>query len=114
MAQNRIICTKNNVDYLSIRKAMVAGARTEAELVELAGVCTECEGCKNELHAILSSVCGCKKVSLAAVVNAVKNGADTVEKVGEVTGAGTGVNEETGEPCGKCKGLIQNIIDLGR
>jgi len=44
----------------------------------------------------------------------VKAGADTVEKVGEVTGAGTGVDETTGEPCGKCKPLIQNIIDLGR
>lgn len=114
MAANRIICTKNNVDYLSIRKAMTSGARTVDEIVELTGVCNNCEGCKNELEAILSSVCGCKKVSLDAVINAVKNGADTVEKVGEITGAGTGVNEETGEECGKCKGLIQNIIDLGR
>ncbi|MGI6537328.1 MAG: (2Fe-2S)-binding protein [Caldicoprobacterales bacterium] len=114
MAQNRIICTRNNIDYLSIRKAMVSGARTVEELVELAGVCTKCEGCKNELDAILTSVCGCKNVSLEAVVNAVKNGADTVEKVGEMTGAGTGINEEIGEECGKCKGLIQNIIDLGR
>ncbi|MCR6546546.1 (2Fe-2S)-binding protein [Dehalobacterium formicoaceticum] len=114
MAKNRIICTTNDVDYLSIRKAMTSGARTIEEIAELAGVCTECEGCKSELEAILSSVCGCKKVSLEAVVNAVKNGADTVEKVGEVTGAGTGVDEETGEECGKCKGLIQNIIDLGR
>ncbi|NLK75812.1 MAG: (2Fe-2S)-binding protein [Clostridiales bacterium] len=108
------MCTINEVDYLSIRKAMTAGARTIDELVNLAGVCTQCEGCKSELEAILSSVCGCKNVSLEAVVNAVKNGADTVEKVGEITGAGTGINEETGEPCGKCKGLIQNIIDLGR
>lgn len=114
MAKNRVICTKNDVDYLSIRMAMTAGARTVEELVEKVGVCTECEGCKEELEGILTSVCGCKGVSLEAVVNAVKNGADTVEKVGEVTGAGTGVNEETGEPCGKCKGLIQNIIDLGR
>ncbi len=114
MAKNRIVCTKNDVDYISIRKAMISGARTKDELVEITGVCTECEGCKSELNAILSSVCGCKKVSLEAVVNAVKNGADTVEKVGEITGAGTGVNEETGEVCGKCKGLIQNIIDLGR
>ncbi|NLL72915.1 MAG: (2Fe-2S)-binding protein [Clostridiales bacterium] len=114
MAKNKVICTVNDVDYLSIRKAMTAGARTIEELVEHAGVCTECEGCKSELDAILASVCGCMKVSLEAVVNAVKNGADTVEKVGEVTGAGTGVNEETGEECGKCKGLIQNIIDLGR
>lgn len=114
MAKNRVICTKNNVDYLSIRMAMTSGARTIDELVELAGVCADCEGCKSELEAILSSVCGCKKVSLKAVVDAVKNGADTVEKVGEITGAGTGVDEVTGEKCGKCKGLIQNIIDLGR
>ena len=83
-------------------------------LIETAGVCAECEGCKSELEGILSSVCGCKKVSLEAVVNAVKNGADTVEKVGQVTGAGTGVDEVTGEECGKCKVLIQNIIELGR
>ncbi|MGI6716266.1 MAG: (2Fe-2S)-binding protein [Eubacteriales bacterium] len=114
MAQNKIICTKNNVDYISIRKAMIAGARTADEVAKLAGVCGECEGCRENLGWILSSVCGCRKVSLEAVVNAVKNGADTVEKVGEVTGAGTGINEETGEPCGKCKPLIQNIIDLGR
>lgn len=114
MAHNKIVCTKNNVDYLSIRKAMVQGARTVEEVAELANVCTQCEGCKSELNAILTSVCGCKKVSLEAVVTAVRNGANTVEKVGEVTGAGTGINEETGEPCGKCKVLIQNIIDLGR
>lgn len=114
MAKNKVICTKNDIDYLSIRKAMSSGARTIEELVKLTGVCTECEGCKSELDAILSSVCGCKKVSLETVVNAVKNGADTVEKVGEITGAGTGVDEETGEECGKCKVLIQNIIDLGR
>ena len=113
MAQNRTICTKNNVDYISIRRAMIAGARTVEEVKEIAGACGECEGCKADLGWILASVCGCKKVSLEAVVNAVKAGADTVEKVGEMTGAGTGICEETGEPCGKCKPLIQNIIDLG-
>ena len=38
MAKNRIICTQNEVDYLSIRKAMTAGARTEAEVADQAGV----------------------------------------------------------------------------
>ncbi len=114
MAGNRIICSKNNVDYVAIRKAMISGARTVEEIAESTGVCTECEGCKAELDNILTSVCGCKKVSLETVVNAVKAGADTVEKVGEMTGAGTGVDEVTGEECGKCKPLIQNIIDLGR
>ncbi len=114
MAGNRIICAKNKVDYITIRKAMIAGARTVEEVVEKAGVCAECEGCKAELEGILTSVCGCKKVSLEAVVNAVKAGSDTVEKVGEMTGAGTGIDEVTGEACGRCKPLIQNIIDLGR
>ncbi|WZL74022.1 (2Fe-2S)-binding protein [Clostridiaceae bacterium 35-E11] len=108
MAGNRMICTTNNVDYSTIRKAMCEDARTVKELVEKTGVCTTCEGCKSELGQILSSVCGCKEVSLKTVIDAVKNGADTVEKVGEVTGAGTG------EDCGRCKALIDNIIKLGR
>lgn len=45
MAGNRVICTKNDVDHISIRGAMTSGARTVDELVELAGVCTECEEC---------------------------------------------------------------------
>lgn len=108
MAGNRVICTKNNVEYLSIRMAMCQGARTEKELVDMVGICTECEGCKTEIASILGSVCGCKNVSLQAVVDAVKSGADTVDKVSEITGAGTG------EDCGRCKKLIQNVVDLGR
>lgn len=106
MAGNRMICTTNNVDYITIRRAMCNGVRTMDELVEATGVCTTCESCKSEINKILESVCGCMKVSLKAVVDAVKNGADTVEKVGEVTGAGT--------DCGRCKALISNIIELGR
>lgn len=108
MAGNRTICTTNNVDYITIRKAMIVGARTVAELVEKTGVCTTCEGCKSEINQILSSVCSCKEISLKTVVDALKNGANTVEKVVEVTGAGTG------DDCGKCKALIANIIELGR
>lgn len=108
MAEDRIICTTNKVYYSTIRKAMVQGARTTDEIIELAGVCNACEGCQANLDGILSSVCGCKEVSLKAVIDAVKGGADTVEKVGEITKAGTG------EDCGRCHGLIQNIIDMGR
>jgi NAD(P)H-nitrite reductase large subunit len=93
---------------MTIRKAMCVGVRTVEELAEKTGVCTVCAGCRADLEPILSSVCGCKEVSLAAVVEAVKNGNRTVDAVGAVTGAGTG------EDCGKCKLLIQNVIDLGR
>jgi NAD(P)H-nitrite reductase large subunit len=108
MAGNRIICDKNNVEYITVRKAMCNGARTQDELKSMIDVCLECEGCMREIEGILSSVCGCKSVSLKSVVEAVKNGADTVEKVGEITGAGTGEN------CGRCKVLIENVIKLGR
>ena len=108
MAGNRMICITNNVDYSTIRKAMCEGTRTVEELVKKTGVCTTCEGCKSELEQILSSVCGCMKISLKTVIDSVKNGADTVEKVSEATGAGTGEN------CGRCKSLIANIIELGR
>lgn len=106
MAGNRVICEKNNVDYITVRKAMCNGARTKSELKNMANTCLECEGCKREIDGILSSVCGCKGVSLKTVVEAVQNGADTVEKVGEMTGAGT--------DCGRCKVLIENVIKLKR
>jgi bacterioferritin-associated ferredoxin len=106
MAANRIICEKNNVEYITIRKAMCADARTKEELQKMTGVCLECEGCKKEIDGILSSVCGCVGVSLKAVADAVAGGADTAEKVGEITGAGT--------DCGRCKILIENVIKLGR
>ena len=106
MAGNRTICDKNTVDYITVRKAMCNGARTKDELKSMINVCLECEGCVREIDGILTSVCGCKGVSLNAVAEAVKNGADTVEKVGEITGAGT--------DCGRCKVLIENVIKLGR
>ena len=40
------------------------------------------------------------------MINAVNNGADTVAKVGEVTGAGTA--------CGRCKGIISYIVENKR
>ena len=106
MAGNRVICHCKNVDYITIRKAMIAGARTLEEIKEMTGAATGCGRCAGEVEKILASVCGCKNVSLEDVVNSVKNGAETVERVGEETGAGT--------CCGRCKSLIQNVIDIKR
>lgn len=106
MAGNRLICHCRNVDYITIRKAMIAGARTLEEIKEMTGAATGCGRCAGEVEKILASVCGCKNVSLEDVVNSVKNGAETVERVGEETGAGT--------CCGRCKALIQNVIDIKR
>ncbi|RDY28039.1 (2Fe-2S)-binding protein [Romboutsia weinsteinii] len=106
MAGNRIICHCKNVDYIAIRKAMIAGARTLDEVKEMTGAATGCGRCADEIEKILASVCGCFNVSLEDVVNAVNDGADTVEKVSEVTKAGAA--------CGRCKALVQNVIDIKR
>lgn len=108
MAEDRIICNTNKIYYSTIRKAMIQGARTIDEIIEMEGVCNNCGGCDANLEGILSSVCGCMEVSLKDVVDAVKGGADTVEKVGIITKAGIGPD------CGRCQALIQNIIELGR
>ena len=106
MSGNRVICKCKNVDYIGIRKAMIAGARTLDEVKEMTGAGTGCGRCTDDIEEILASVCGCKDVSLETVVNAVKDGADTVDKVAEETGAGS--------VCGRCKPLVENIIELGK
>ena len=103
---HKIICHCKQVDYITIRKAMIQGARTVEEIKEMTGAGTRCGHCVPAIQAILDSVCGCEKVALADVVAAVETGATTVEAVGEATGAGTS--------CGRCKALVQNVIELGR
>ena len=103
-----IVCDTNQVSYLDIRKAMVKGLRTPEEIKLDTGACITCPGCTRSLDWILTTLCRCRAVPLKAVVDAVKNGADTVEKVGEVTKAGT-------EPtCTRCKILIENVIANGK
>ncbi|WP_291649771.1 (2Fe-2S)-binding protein [Clostridium sp.] len=51
-------------------------------------------------------ICLCKGVSKDIIVQAIKDGADTFEKVQEATGAGTGF-------CGasRCRGKIEALIE---
>ena len=48
-------------------------------------------------------ICHCMGVTRGTIVDAVKGGADTVDKVGEETEAGTG--------CGGCRDKIAEIIE---
>jgi bacterioferritin-associated ferredoxin len=107
VAENKIICNCMNVDYMTIRMAMVNHtARTVEEIQEFTGAGTGCGGCIPDIEEILASVCGCVGTSLKEVVDTVKGGAETVEAVGEKIGAGTA--------CGRCKVLIENIIENKR
>lgn len=92
--------------YLQVRKAQAEGVRTIEELKAKSDIVIENEEELKEVETLLKNACKCKNVSIDTIVDAVKNGADTVEKVGEVTKAGTG--------CARCKGIISNIIENKR
>lgn len=55
---------------------------------------------------LIKNACKCRNVSIETIAQAVKEGDDTVEKVAEATNAGVG--------CGRCKGIILNIIENKR
>lgn len=92
--------------YLIVRKAQGQGARTVEELKNMSDIVIENDDELKEIETLLKNACKCKNVSIEEVVNAVKNGADTVEKVVEITKAGSA--------CGRCKGIITNVIENKR
>lgn len=90
-------------DYIKVRNAMSNGARTLDDIKDMTDITIDTTDLKNDIESILQNACKCRSVSVEEVVKAIQNGADTVEKISEVTKAGTA--------CGGCKGLLNNIID---
>ncbi|CDA10434.1 MAG: (2Fe-2S)-binding protein [Intestinibacter bartlettii] len=89
--------------YKKIRMAQAEGARTVEDLRRMTDLVIENEEEATEMQRILKNACGCNNVSVEEVARAVRNGADTVEKVTAATGAGAN--------CDKCKGgVLQSII----
>lgn len=93
-------------EYIKVRHAMVKGARTLEDIKNNTDIVIETDEVANEISKILKTVCTCNKVSLEEVLTAVKNGADTVEKIGDATKAGTS--------CGRCKTILGNVLEIGR
>ena len=89
--------------YIKVRAAQAQGARTVKEVKDMTGLVIDNDEEYREVDALVQNVCKCQNISVNEVVSAVKNGADTVEKVMKETKAGTG--------CGRCKGIINNIIE---
>ncbi len=92
--------------YAKVRGAQAQGARTIEELKEMTDIIIENDAELKEIEEVLKNACRCKNVSVEEVVAAVKNGADTIEKVAEATKATVG--------CGRCKGVVANIIENKR
>jgi len=56
MSENRIICTCQDVDYNTIKKAIEDGAKTVDDIMEATGAGTVCGGCISEIEEILEEV----------------------------------------------------------
>ena len=92
-----------NEKYKKIRQAQANGARTIDDLKIMTDIVIENDDEAKEMEAVLKNACKCRNVSVEEVAQAVRNGADTVEKVTAATGAGA--------DCDKCKGgVLQSII----
>ena len=89
--------------YIKVRSAQVQGARTVQDVKEMTDIVIENDEEYSEIDRLIQNVCKCQNISVNEVVAAVKNGAQTVEQVMEETNAGTG--------CGRCKGIIANILE---
>lgn len=86
-------------DYIKVRHAMIAGARTIEDVKEMTDLDTV--ELKNDIEQILASICGCKGTSLAEVVTLANDG-KSVEEVKEITGASTA--------CGRCIKLLEAVV----
>lgn len=92
--------------YIKVREAQAQGARTVKDVKDMTDIDIEDDDEHREIDRVLQNVCKCQNVSVNEVVSAVKNGADSVEKVMEETKAGTG--------CARCIRIIENIIENKR
>lgn len=89
--------------YIKVRSAQAQGARTVHDVKVMTDIVIENDEEYREIDRVVQNVCKCQNVSVNEVVAAVKNGAQTVDQVMEETKAGTG--------CGRCKGIITNILE---
>ncbi|WP_346870834.1 MULTISPECIES: (2Fe-2S)-binding protein [unclassified Clostridium] len=56
MSENRIVCTCQDVDYNTIKKAIEDGAKTVDDIMEATGAGTVCGGCISEIEEILQEL----------------------------------------------------------
>ena len=90
-------------EYLKVRHAMVKGARTIPDIEKMTDIIIGDNDHAQKIQEVLDNACRCKKVSYETVVNAVKNGAETLDDVRIATGAGT--------ICARCCKLLERIIE---
>ncbi|MFT8313815.1 MAG: (2Fe-2S)-binding protein [Clostridium sp.] len=115
---NKVVCGCFNVTEQDLNNAIKNGAKSFEEVQAVTKVGTGCGRCVESNKALVDKlllskkidenqvVCGCFKVTVQDLANAIKNGAKSFEEVQAVTKVGTG--------CGKCvesnKVLVNQLL----
>jgi len=115
---NKIVCGCFKVNMQDLNNAVENGAKTFEEVQVAIKVGTGCGNCVESNKALVNEilltkrinenqiVCGCYKVTVQDLNNAIKNGAKTFEEVQAITKVGTG--------CGNCiesnKALVAQLL----
>jgi NAD(P)H-nitrite reductase large subunit len=106
MEDSKIVCGCYKVTEKDLKNAIKSGARTFEEVQAVTKVGTGCGRCVDSNKILVNKlildnkidenaiVCGCFKVTVQDINNAIKNGAKTFEEVQAITKVGTG--------CGNC------------
>lgn len=89
-----------------VRSAQANGARNLDELNKISDIDIENNEELKEVESLLKNACLCRNVSIDTVIESVKFGNNTVRKIADTTRAGSG--------CGRCMGIISNIIENKR
>jgi NAD(P)H-nitrite reductase large subunit len=116
--ENKIICGCFKVTEQDLKKAVKNGAKSFEEVQAITKVGTGCGKCVNGNKDLVNRllldkkidenqvVCGCFKVTVQDINNAIKNGAKSFEEVQAITKVGTG--------CGNCvesnKELVKQLL----
>ena len=104
--ENKVVCGCFNITEQDLKNAIKNGANSFEEVQAVTKVGTGCGRCVEGNKALVNQllltkkidenqvVCGCFKVTVQDLANAIKNGAKSFEEVQAVTKVGTG--------CGNC------------
>lgn len=117
--ENPVVCGCFKVTVQDLNNAIKNGAKSFEEVQAVTKVGTGCGKCVESNKVLVNElllrkkidenpiVCGCFKVTVQDIVNAIKNGAKSFEEVQAVTKVGTG--------CGKCvesnKALVAQLLE---
>ncbi len=91
-------------EYIEIRHAQAKGARHIDDILKMTSIQADTPEKMKAIEDVLSIACRCKNILMDEVIAAVKGGADSIEQIQELTGAGT--------VCTRCLPILENVLEL--